>query len=358
MKHIIYLVFMLRLLYGVALIAQSKADSEQPKALITEQIQSSILKENLVGLETERNIHIYLPPSYESSTMEYPVVYYLHNIFSNPVNELENFGIIQQIETAIRDKRIGEFILVAGDFTSATSGTWYENSATSGRWLDYILEELLPFVESKYRIIKERNSRALVGHFVGGRGALKLAIENPELFGVVYAMHPVATGTGYKPSITIDVDWNKIHEAKTFADVEGQGRTTGFVTICQAFLPNPNRPPFYCDFLLERVDGEIQLDPDHNLRYRKNFLLDEILEENAGNLRSLRGLAMDWARFDPTQDHVVSARRFSKLLTEYGVEHEGEEFTGDPWNKYSSKYGRFNTRVIPFLSRYLVFEKP
>ncbi len=82
-----------------------------------------------------------------------------------------------------------------------------------------------------------------------------------------------------------------------------------------------------------------------------------MLEEKADNLRNLSGLALDWARFDTNQAHVISARRFSKLLTEYGIEHQGEEYSGDQSNKYAGEFGRFNTRVIPFLNRYLVFER-
>lgn len=328
----------------------------QEGELITKQLQSEILKDNLVDLETRRNLHIYLPPNYDESNKNYPVVYYLHNIYSNPLSELNNFEITHWINTAISQKEIDPFILVAPDFSTSTSGSWYENSTTSGRWLDYFLEEVRPFVESNYRTINKRESRALIGHYVGGRGALKLAMEHSNLFSVVYAMNPVATGTGYKPATAINVNWDKIHNASTFEEVNGLGRTTVFVTLCQAFLPNPNRPPFYCDFIMEKVDGAIKLDAQNNATFRKRFLLDEILESSIEKIEDLNGLAYDWARFDPTQAHVISNRRLSKLLTEYGIEYEGEEYAGNPWEKYAGEHGRFNTRVIPFLSRKLTSE--
>lgn len=298
--------------------------------LIKEQLHSEILEDNLIGLNTTRDIHIYLPPGYDQSEKSYPVVYYFHNIYSNPTNELKNFEIIKWIDKAIQEKKIGEFILVAGDFTTPTTGSWYENSTTSGRWLDYIIEELIPFVEGKYRIIQNKENRALLGHYVGGRGALKLAMTHPATFNVVYAMHSVATGTGYEPSTALDVDWNRIHKASSFEEIDGLGRTTVFVALSQAFLPNPDRPPFYCDFIMEKEGEEIVLNPEHNLRYRQKFLLDETLEEHAENLRSMKAIAFDWARFDPTQAHVISNRRFSKLLNEFGIEHQGEEYAGNP----------------------------
>jgi hypothetical protein len=44
----------------------------------------------------------------------------------------------------------------------------------------------------------------------------------------------------------------------------------------------------------------------------------------------MRGLALDWGRFDPTQAHVVSNRQFSRLLEDLAVEHEAEEYHCKP----------------------------
>ena len=353
-RHCYFMLFIL--LVSGQVSGQKIGEYSLSGRVVKETIVSDVLEENKVGLQTERAVFIYLPPSYSNSEKSFPVVYYLHNIYSDPLKELNQFDILQSIDKSMVAKELGEFILVAGDFTSATTGSWYENSSTSGRWLDFVVEELVPFIESKYLVTNNQRSRALTGYFVGGRGALKLAMEYPDIFGVVYAMHPVATGTGYEPTVSIGVDWEKIHSTNTYQDIEGLGRTTIYLNICQAFLPNPDRPPFYCDSLLEKLDDEVVLNPEHNLTYRRNFLLDGMLDERAENLRKLHAMAFDWGRFDQTQAHVISARRFSKLLTEFGIEHIGEEFAGNERNKYEGENGRFNTRVIPFLKTYLAFE--
>lgn len=191
---------------------------------------------------------------------------------------------------------------------------------------------------------------------MGGRGALKLAMTHSDIFGSVYAMHPVATGNGALPWSSLDINWQKVHQAKTPSDLDGPGRDKIFVAICQAFLPNLNRPPFYCDFPVE-FDGTVARPvPESTRKAQKGFHLDETLDESAGNLRSLRGLALDWGRFDPNQAHVESNREFSRKLQELGVDHEGEEFRGTPWDQYWTKNGRFYTRVLPFFQRTLVFE--
>jgi hypothetical protein len=186
---------------------------------------------------------------------------------------------------------------------------------------------------------------------------LKLAMAHAEVFGVAYALHPVATGAGQLPYRYNPVDWRRVHAAKTFAELAGPGREQIFTAICQAFLPNLNRPPFYCDFFMEMKDGEPKAHPENARKLRQGFHLDETLEESAANLRSLRGLAFDWARHDSTQAHVDSAREFSRKLVDLDVEHEAEEYRGSPWDKNWTENGRFYSRVLPFLNRHLAFHE-
>ena len=87
---------------------------------------------------------------------------------------------------------------------------------------------------------------------------------------------------------------------------------------------------------------------------KREFLLDETLAESAANLRTMRGLALDWGRFDTTQAHVVSNRQFSRMLDDLGVEHEAEEYRGGPFDRAFTDDGRFAERVLPFLKKHLV----
>ncbi|MBW1297748.1 alpha/beta hydrolase [Aquimarina litoralis] len=324
--------------------------------VVEETIQSTVLRANKIGLNTSRDIKIYLPPGYSSSRKKYPVVYYLHSLFENIDRVVSDQKTPEIIDKSIEKGITKEFVFVVADFSSPTVGSLYENSSTSGLWLDFISKELVPFIDGKYRTISDKDSRAVFGHFMGGRGALKVAMEYPKMFGIVYALHPVATGSGYLPRISLGVDWEKIHQAKSFEEVGDDIRTKIFASVCQAFLPNANRAPLYCDFLFEKDEnGALQLDPNNVRKEQKEFHLDERLDHYAENLRSLKAIAFDWARFDQTQDHVISNRRFSKKLMDLGVDHVGVEFVGDPWNKYWGDEGRIATRVLPFLNKHLSF---
>lgn len=322
----------------------------------THTLRSQVLQGTRTGLNPERTVKVYLPPSYATSGRAYPVVYYLHNINWSPENAFRDGNLVRLIESGFERGAVREFIFVVADFTSPTIGSLFENSPTSGRWLDFITGELVPFVDGKFRTLPRAESRAVAGDFMGGRGALKLGMTHADVFSVVYALHPVATGPGSLPWNGLGINWERVHSAKTFAELAGPGRDQIFVAICQAFLPNPDRPPFYCDFFIEPKDGKMQIDPVKMRKAQIAFMLDGTLDAGADNLRKLRGLAFDWGRFDPTPAHVISNREFSRLLEDLAIEHEAEEFRGDAWNRIWTPDGRFATRLLPFVNRYLVFD--
>ena len=363
--RVFIVVFLLVCAFIAANRAEGQTNESSPAAvaikhgvLLTKMLSSKILRDNRVGLNTERSVKIYLPPGYETSGKRYPVVYYLHNFFSNNEQLFANGRVITLIERAFATGVIKDFILVAADYSTAAIGSIYENSPVSGRWLDYTTNELVPFVDSQFRTIPNRDSRAVVGDFFGGRGALKLAMVHPEVFSVVYALHPVATGQGNLPWVSLDgLDFKKMYAAKSFADLNGTGRTPIFLVVCQAFLPNLSRPPLYCDFLFEpNKNGELVLNSDNMQKAKAGFQLEETVNESAANLKTMRGIAFDWARFDANQDHVVANRTFSRRLEDLGVEHEAEEYRGDPFSRVWTDDGRFYSRVLPFLAKHLVFD--
>lgn len=324
--------------------------------LLTKTLESAILRENRTGLDPNRKVKIYLPPGYSNSGKSYPVVYYCHNIFWSPDQMFEDGNLVNLLEKGFANGVVRDFIFVAADYSSPTTGSIYENSPVSGRWLEFTAEELVPFIDSRFRTLANPNSRALAGDFMGGRGALKLAMTYANLFSVVYALHPVATGIGDLPWASVQVNWKKLHQAKSFDELGEDGRTKIFLTISQAYLPNLDRPPFYCDFFMEPENGEPKLHVENTKKAKAAFHLEETLEESADNLRSMRGIAFDWGRFDPTQAHVLSNRRFSRMLEDLAIEHEAEEYRGDPWNRTWTEYGRFYARLLPFFNRHLVFD--
>lgn len=316
---------------------------------------SKILRGTRTALDLDRKLTVFLPPGYADSGRSYPVAYFCHSIFQKPDTVLADGKLPGLIEEAFARGIVKEFIVVVGDYTSATTGSLYENASATGKWLDYTVEEIVPFVDSHFRTLRQSGSRAVMGEMMGGRGALLLAMTHPEIFGVVYAMNPVGTGTGWLP-IQSYPNWSRMHQAKSFADLDGDHISQIFLTMSQAFLPNPDRPPFYCDFIMEMRDGQLAYQADNARKQVAAFSLNHQVPQYAANLRQLRGIAFDWSRYDPIQDHVYATQAFTRTLESFGIEHEAEEYRGVYWAENWRPNGRFASRVLPFFARHLAFQ--
>ncbi len=126
---------------------------------------------------------LYLPPSYEESGQDYPVVFFLHGANENEKRWSTRGRTDLMLDQMIVDGEIGEFI-VAIPFGE---NSFYTNSVSGERWEDMVTEEFIPLIESDNRTLGTREGRAISGVSMGGYGALKLAMKNPDLFGSVSA---------------------------------------------------------------------------------------------------------------------------------------------------------------------------
>ncbi len=347
------LLFCLLVLFPLVNPIASTTKDDIPKGtVILEHIDSEILKDTKTGLNPRRSVSIYLPPGYNDTDQSYPVIYYFHGLFWDNERMFED-GVVQAtFDKAIAEGIIEPVIVVAPNYSTPTVGSFFENSSTSGRWIDFTMEELLPFIESRFRTLANKDSRGITGELMGGYGAFKLAMLYPEVFGSVYALHPVATGSGLVPALN-RVDWQKVHTASSYADLEGDTFAQIFTAMAQAYLPNPNRPPFYADFMVEIENGEPTANPDNRKRQMDLFLLDRMIETHAENLRSLNAIKFDWGRYDTNQDHVYANQAFTRKLDGLGIEHEAEEYRGGAYDKNWIENGRVASEMLPFFGRHL-----
>lgn len=137
-------------------------------------------------LKTERNYSVYLPKSYTVATeKKYPVLYLLHGIFGNHRDWVER-GHIQDVANRLIDAESAiEMIIVIPD-----AGTDWNGYFDMEGWAyeTYFFEELIPYIESTYRTISNKENRALAGLSMGGGAATVYAQKHPEMFSSVYAM--------------------------------------------------------------------------------------------------------------------------------------------------------------------------
>jgi enterochelin esterase-like enzyme len=162
--------------------------------LTIESINASSLNKNKLGIDTLQKVAVYLPPDYNSSNKSYPVVYYLPG-FTSPINEFlfgeySGFELQKVADSLIEHQLINEMIIVLVDDNTVLGGSFYVNSPINGNWKDYIVYDIVQHIDRKYKTNLSPKSRAIAGNSMGGFGALHIAMNHPDIFGMVYSLSP------------------------------------------------------------------------------------------------------------------------------------------------------------------------
>jgi hypothetical protein len=319
-------------------------------------LRGESLSHSVVGTNPVRELAVYLPPGYdESSAQRYPVIYFLPNPFEQSYRfDFDHRDAQGLFDRAIADRVIKKFILIAVDMNSALGTSWYVNSPVTGNWEDFMVHELVPYIDANFKTLPNRDSRGIAGIFIGGYGAIHFGMLHPDVFGSVYAMHPVGTGTGVSVSMTIP-RWDILMNAKSIDDVKQDSRTLIFTTMFQAHLPNPAKPPLFVDLPAYEENGRLLINSQLMDRFRNSFYLETMIPRYADNLKSLRGFKFDWTRNDANFDHVYANQAFTRKLNEFGIAHGAEEYTGPFDESNWGDNGRIYTEVLPFFRTHLVF---
>tara|TARA_B100002051_G_C16697509_1_gene619016 strand:+ start:287 stop:1162 length:876 start_codon:yes stop_codon:yes gene_type:complete len=140
-------------------------------------------------LNQERTYAVYLPNDYDSSERSYPVLYLLHGLGDDQTAWIK-LGDVQRITDESIDSGISSsMIIVMPDAGTGIVG--YINQPNRD-WFyeDFFFEELIPHVESKFRIKKGKKYRAISGLSMGGGGTLVYALHRPELFSSAAPLSP------------------------------------------------------------------------------------------------------------------------------------------------------------------------
>lgn len=318
-------------------------------------IDAASLKGNAAGLPTVRGVTVYLPDGYSADPKKrFPVIYYLSNFFEDDRAPWANHGAQALFDRAVARGVIGSVIMVTVDCTTPAGGSWYVNSPATGNWEDFVSRELVGWVDARYRTRASRDSRGIAGDRMGGHGAIRLAMRHPEVFGAVYALHPIGMGPGLQPMFSRP-NWQLLQDAKSIDDLRGDGFSQIFTSIFQAHLPNAARAPLFFDPPARLADGKLEVDAAKAERLNASFFLERQVPAHADNLKRLRGFMFDWARGDANPDHIVSLQAFTRTLDAFGVPYEAEEYRGGWGDRHWGEDGRIYTEMLPFFARKLVF---
>ena len=148
-------------------------------------LDSKAIQNNILGDTSERQIAVYLPPSYDKNKSDFPLFVDIAGFTGSGLSHVawKAFGesVPQRVERLLSENKMGEVIIAFPDCFTSLGGNQYINSSVLGNWADFLTEELLPEMEQRYQVIKGKQGKALFGKSSGGYGAM--------IHGMLYADH-------------------------------------------------------------------------------------------------------------------------------------------------------------------------
>ena len=148
-------------------------------------------------LGQERHYAVYLPPDYETSEREYPVLYLLHGGGDDHTGWVQFGEVLHITDQAIRAGKATPMVIVMPDASGERRG--YTNDIQGDwRYEDHFFEEFIPLVERTWRIRGAKRYRAVAGLSMGGHGSFMYAMHRPDLFA---SAAPLSAATGF---LTLD----------------------------------------------------------------------------------------------------------------------------------------------------------
>lgn len=320
----------------------AQLDKELKGKLERIKVHGKSLEGNLEGDSPDRDVFVYLPPSYATSpNRRYPVVYTLHGYFLH-AEQWVGFASVAGLEKGLAAGTTKEMILVAPDADTLEGGSFYSNSQATGDWETYIARELVAYIDSHYRTIPNRMSRGLMGHSMGGYATWRIGMKHPEVFSSIFAMSACcALDTGdIAPDTAAALEAVKTKEdaAKVpYAQKSGLARAA-------AWSANPKNPPLFFDLPVK--DGKKQA--AIAAKWAANSVL-VMLQQYAPNLKKMKAIAMDVG----DQDNLMPSNKdMDEALTSFGIAHTFEIFPGTHNDQVPMN---FEQKVLPFFSNQLAF---
>ena len=308
-------------------------------------VHGASLEGNLEGDAADRDVFVFLPPSYASNPgRHYPVVYALHGYSIGAEQWTKEIHVPQTLEGAFA-QGAKDMIIVLPDSMTFHNGSMYSSSVTTGDFESFIAHDLVAYIDAHYRTIPNRDSRGLVGHSMGGYGATRIGMKHADVFGSLYIMSPCCLSAREAPPAQMATAAEAVKTPAEAVKLDWFARTT-FATAA-AWSPDPKNPPLYLD--LPTKNGVVQ--PDVLARWAANAPL-AMLDQYVFNLRQYHAISIDVGDQDGLRKDTTELHR---LLDLYGIGNSFEVYSG---THTSAVADRFQNHVMPFFSRNLSFDQP
>jgi enterochelin esterase-like enzyme len=298
--------------------------------------ESEALKGNALGDPHVRRFPVYLPPDYEQSPEQrYPVIFGLAGFTGGGImfvnRRFLNPGYDSDLDDLIAGGMPGA-IFVFPDCITSLGGSQYVNSSAVGNYQDYIVQELVPLIDRRYRT---NGLRGCIGGSSGGIGSFTLGALYPDVF-QAFADH--SGDSSFEHCYLKDVPKVVQAMAKYDYDVAGfikqipddQPKDDDFqvilnmVAMSACYAPNREAP---MGFELPFDVRTGKLFPEVWAKFRAHDPVN-MVEPYAANLRKLRYRFVDCGTKD--QFHLyLGSRQLHEQLDAHNIDHIYEEYDSD-----------------------------
>jgi S-formylglutathione hydrolase FrmB len=304
-------------------------------------VESELIEGNPLGDPARRPLYVYRPPGVElDHPRPLPAVYMIQG-FTGQVDmwlgrDTFEPTVVERLDVMFTARDCPDAIVVFVDAWTSRGGSQFLNSTSTGRYMDYLCDEVVPFVDERYPTAAAREQRGLSGKSSGGYGAMVVPMLRPDVFGAL-ASHAgdalfeccyqrdfagVARALRDHFEGSYEVFFERLAKAEHF-DWERYGKPFEIYGYACAYSPDPGRPgeallPF--DVSTGRLVDDVWA----------LWLARDPVRMASGHADALRGMRRIYLDAGKADEYFLDlgAQAFSQELSELGIEHSLELFEG------------------------------
>jgi len=305
-------------------------------------VRSGLLDGNPLGDPAQRPLYVYRSPGAtgEDSRKRVAAVYVIQG-YSGQVDQwLARTAfeptIVERLDAMFAAGECPDALVVFVDAWTSLGGSQFLNSTSTGPYMDYLCDEVVPFIDERYPTLADRDHRALAGKSSGGYGAMVVPMLRPDVFGA-FASHAgdalfeccylrdfplIARELRDHFDGSYQVLRERLADGDRF-DWSRYGTAFSMYAYAAAYTPDPDRPG---EALLPFDVATGKLVDDVWARWLE---LDPVrmAPHHADALRSMRRIYLDAGKRDE-YFLDLGAQAFSQELRRIGVQHTLELFEG------------------------------
>src|SRR5262249_9435144 len=220
-------------------------------------VHGKSLEGNLEGDSPDRDVSVYLPPSYRTERVRrYPVVYLLHGGGGTDRTWLGGrANVPESVDKLVAAGRLRGMIIVIPAAYTLQPGNMYSNPVTIGDWERHIAHGLSADHDAHYRKNPDPASRGLAGVSRGGYGAIRIAMKRADVFSSLYILSACCLTAEISPDPAIMAAAGEVRTREAAQATEPGGSTNLVLMHAAAWSPNPTRPPLFLDLPIEDGKG-------------------------------------------------------------------------------------------------------